>query len=62
MGWCALITNMFSPEADLLALTANALLPSPVNMGSAGTEPFKIFGKALSTPQNTATEKTPADK
>ena len=62
MGWCALITNMFSPVVDLLACMANALLPSPVNPANCGMLPFNILGKVLSTPQNTATEKTVADK
>ena len=56
------MTNIFSPEADLLECIAKELLPSPVKPGKAGIVPFKILGKALSTPQNTATEKTVADK
>ena len=39
-----------------------ALLPSPVKPGKCATDPFKIFGNVLSTPQNTATENTEADK
>jgi hypothetical protein len=47
---------MVSSDVDFLALIANALLPSPVKPSNFGMVPFKIFGKALSTPQNIATE------
>ena len=41
---------------------AKALLPSPLNPAKCATDPFNILGKVLSTPQNTATENTEADK